>query len=87
MFNRKKAIFFESMNKLSDVTITDDKVKCKIGWNDLDLKPEDVPKLLSDFIQIYALVKDSLDEKSKAEADNKDKEEKKDDLDLSDIPF
>ncbi len=85
MFNRKKAVYIEKMNYIKEVTVTDDKVKFNIAWSDVKLDPEDVPKILSDLIQIYALVRDSLAEKS--ENINADKKEEDEPINLDDIPF
>ena len=84
LFKKSSAIFVEKMNKLSDVTISEDKVKFSLNYSSIDLNPEEVPKLVSDLIQVYGMIKPILDKKSEEEqAESEDKER----IDLSEIPF
>ena len=91
IFKKTEAIFVEKMNVIKDVTISEDKVKFGIGYYDINISPEDVPRLVSDFIQVYGIVKPTLDKLSEAkEAEqNKISEPSTDEkpIDLSEIPF
>ena len=66
-------------------------VKAKIGWSDLDFELKEIPQLVSDFIQIYGMIKPQLDTLSEAEEQKKSEagEAQPDDkpIDLSEIPF
>ena len=79
------------MNKLQNVTIAENTVKVKIGWSDLDFELKEIPQLVSDFIQIYGMIKPQLDTLSEAEEQKKSEagEAQPDDkpIDLSEIPF
>lgn len=92
IFKRDKAIYYENMNLVREVTVTEEKVHFNLNYSSIDLKPEDVPKLLADAMQLYAHVKPTLDKKSEElEAERAASEEPKqpDDkpIDLSEIPF
>ena len=92
IFKRTEAIFVEKMNQIKDVTISEDKLKFNIGYYDISIAPEDVPGLVSDLIQVYGIIKPTLDKMSeerqkeldKERSDNKDADNQ---LDLSEIPF
>jgi NACalpha-BTF3-like transcription factor len=85
IFKKSKALYFEKMNKLREVTVTDETVKFQIDYSNTSLKVEDIPKLLADVTQLYALVQDSLQKKS--EEINKEKTEDDEPINLDDIPF
>lgn len=85
LFKKDKALYIEKMDVLSGVTVSPDKVKFSLNYSSIDLTPESVPKLLSDVVQLYALVKPTLD--AKTEASQKQSEQPLDEPDLSDIPF
>lgn len=91
IFQKQKAVFVEKMNQVSKVTVTEDTVKFNIGWSDHSFKPEEIPGLVSDMIQIYGIVKPAIDKRSQAAEDAKTDEEKKASdntpIDLSEIPF
>lgn len=89
VFKKNAAITIEKMNVLEKVVINEDTVRFTMHYSQMDLKPEQIPKLLSDVMQLYAMVKPALDKKTL----DKKKEEiataESDDtsIDLSDIPF
>ena len=91
IFKKTEAIFVEKMNVIKDVTISEDKVKFGIGYYDINISPEDVPRLVSDLIQVYGIAKPTLDklsEAKEAEAKKNATEGEKVGLpDLSEIPF
>jgi hypothetical protein len=95
IFKKSKAIYVERMDLLSGVTVTDDKVHFSLNYSGIDLNAEDIPKLLADAMQLYSMVKPSLDAKSEAmmekakEHNAVNSEVKIDDepIDLSSIPF
>ena len=92
IFKKSKAVYIEKMNYLKSVTVSSDKVKFELGWSNLDMALEDVPKLLSDLTSLYGMVKPELDRRSEeknAEEEKKAKENEVDfePIDLSNIPF
>lgn len=94
MFKKTNAVYIEKMRKLTKVTVTDETVKANIGYYDLYFEPEEIPKLLADFMELYAAVKPTLEkkqaalEKERAEAGEKTEVVVDDKpIDLSEIPF
>lgn len=91
IFKKSQATYIERMEVLSNVTVTEDKVLATLQYSQNTFKPEDIPKLLSDVIQLYTLVKPILDKKSEeAEKAKTDEEKLKTEdtpIDLSEIPF
>lgn len=85
LFKKDKALYIETMDVLKGVTVAPDKVRFTLNWSNIELNPEDVPKLLSDVIQLYAMVKPTLD--SKTEANKEKSDQPLDEPDLSSIPF
>ena len=87
IFKRSSAVFVESMNLLRNVSVSEDKVMFNINYSNIELKPEEVPGLVSDLIQVYGILKPTLDEISaKKEKEQKDKESSES-VDLNEIPF
>lgn len=92
IFKRTEAIFVAKMNQIKDVTISEDKLKFNIGYYDISIVPEDVPGLVSDLIQVYGIIKPTLDKMSEERQKELDKEKSDNNeadkpLDLSEIPF
>lgn len=91
IFKKAKAVYVEKMNQVSKVTITEETVKFNIGWSDHTFKPEEIPGLVADLIQIYGIVKPAIDKRSEEAESNKTDEQKNDPsnepIDLSEIPF
>lgn len=97
MFKKTNAVYIESMRKLTNVTVTEETVKANIGYYDLTFQPEEIPKVLADFMELYAAVKPTLDKKQaqleKERAESQEAVDKGgavvDDkpIDLSEIPF
>lgn len=93
IFKKNKALYYDKMNCLKEVTVTEEAVKLHLNWSAIDLKPEDIPGLLADVVQIYAHIKPTLDRKSaekieEAKQHNKSNDDKIDEVvDLADIPF
>ena len=91
IFKKSQATYIERMELLTNVTVTEEKVLATLQYSQNTFKPEDIPKLLSDVMQLYALVKPILDKKSEeAEKEKTDEEKLKLDdtpIDLSNIPF
>lgn len=91
IFKRSSAVFVESMNKVRNVSVSEDKVLFNLNYSNIELQPEDVPGLVSDLIQIYGIIKPTLDDISlKRQEENKknatvETDEKP--IDLSEIPF
>lgn len=91
IFKRSSAVFVQSMNKVRNVSVSEDKVLFNLNYSNIELEPEEIPGLVSDLIQIYGIVKPTLDELST----KREEEEKKNaaadteikPVDLSEIPF
>ena len=91
IFKRSSAVFVQSMNKVRNVSVSEDKVLFNLNYSNIELEPEEIPGLVSDLIQIYGIVKPTLDELSV----KREEEEKKNatadtelkPVDLSEIPF
>ena len=89
IFKRSSAVFVERMNQLCNVSVSEDKVIFNLNYSNIELQPEKIPGLVSDLIQVYGIIKPTLDEisqKREAEAkkNNTDGDES---VDLSEIPF
>lgn len=90
IFKKTSAVQIDKMNRINSVTITEENVKFSLSgsYSIETVKLEDVPKLLSDMIQLYTYVKPLLDKresdslKTDAAAIDNDKP-----IDLSEIPF
>lgn len=93
LFKKNKAITIDKMNVLQDIVINEDKVKFNVQYSNTTLDLKQIPKLLSDVMQLYAVVKPMLDQVALNEAKDKVKtleDSTSDDveaLDLSEIPF
>lgn len=93
LFKKSKAIYIKKMNCLNEVTVSEQGLKLQLNYSSIDLKLEDIPKLMSDVTQLYALAKpllDSMSEEANAEAEKKVKDgndETFEPIDLSNIPF
>jgi hypothetical protein len=90
IFKRSSAVFVESMNKVRNVSVSEDKVLFNLNYSNIELQPEEIPGLVSDLIQIYGIIKPTLDALSvKQEEENKKNETADSDkaVDLSEIPF
>ena len=91
IFKKSQATYIEKMDLLTNVTVTDEKVLATLQYSQNTFRPEDIPKLLADVMQLYALVKPILDKKSEeAEKEKTDEEKLKLEdtpIDLSNIPF
>lgn len=88
IFKKTNAVFVEKMNNLRNVSVSEDKVMFSLNYSGIEMKPEDIPGLVSDLIQIYGMVKPVLDKKSEAlEAENAKTENPDEPIDLSNIPF
>lgn len=91
IFKRSSAVFVEKMNQLRNVSVSEDKVIFNINYSNIELSPDEVPGLVSDLIQVYGIIKPTLDKLSQ----EKEAEEKKNaaadtevkPVDLSEIPF
>ena len=89
IFKRSSAVFVEKMNILRNVSVSEDKVLFNINYSSIELAPEEIPGIVSDLIQVYGIIKPTLDEisqKREAEA-KKDNPEGDKLVDLSEIPF
>lgn len=89
ILNRSAAVQIKKMSVISDIIISEEEVKMKLNYSSIDLKLEDIPKLLSDVMQLYVYVKPILDkQQAKALKDKaKDLEKDAETIDLSEIPF
>lgn len=95
VFKRNAAITIDKMNVLTDIVIDPEKVKFKLNYSQIDLKPKEVRTLLSDILDLYVMVRPMLDkQKAVATAEQLKKLESNiaddtDDspIDLGDIPF
>ena len=91
IFKRSSAVFVERMNQLRNVSVSEDKVIFNLNYSNIELQPEKIPGLVSDLIQVYGIIKPTLDKLSQAkEAEqNKTSEPSTDEkpIDLSEIPF
>lgn len=94
ILKKNKAITIDKMQKLTELTITEDTVKLHMQYSNITFKVEEIPALLSDVIQLYAIVKPILDkkelQKAKEKVDTLTESTSVDDdtpIDLSDIPF
>lgn len=90
IFKKTAAVQIENMNQLKNITITEETVKFGLSssYSVETLKLEEIPKLLSDVMQLYVYVKPLLDKRESN--GHKDEAAKIDDdapIDLSDIPF
>lgn len=92
IFKRSSAVFVERMNLLRNVSVSEDKVLFNVNYSNIELSPEEIPGLVSDLIQVYGIIKPTLDklsqEKEAAQAKT-DTPPAPDDkpIDLSEIPF
>lgn len=92
IFKRSSAVFVEKMNVLKNVSVSEDKVLFNVNYSNIELSPEEIPGLVSDLIQVYGIIKPTLDKMSeerqkeldKEKSDNKDADKP---VDLSEIPF
>lgn len=92
IFKRSSAVFIEKMNLLRNVSASEDKVLFRVDYSNIELSPEEIPGLVSDLIQVYGIIKPTLDkiseerqkELDKGKSDNKDADKT---VDLSEIPF
>ena len=90
MFWNKNATCIDKMNVINSVVITEKNVKLNVQYSNIEINIKDVPKLLADVTNIYAVCKPLLDEISQKEYEEKLKEsenESVEPLDLSEIPF
>lgn len=89
ILKKSEAIFIDSMEHLTNVMVTDDVCKFTLDYSQMTVKSSDVPKLLSDLMQLYAMVKPALDKKTlEAQDENLRRETPSDErIDLSNIPF
>lgn len=93
IFKKNSAVTIDHMSVISKVTVDENAVRFLILYNSIDMKIEELPKLLGDIIQLYALVKPLLDDKEekllaeKATDPEPDKAEDDSLIDLSNIPF
>jgi len=95
VFKKNRAAYFEKMGTFTEVTITEDKVKFSLNYSSITMNLEEVPKLLADVMQLYAMAKPILDRKSLEAtkkklaglAGEKDSDDSDEPIDLSDIPF
>ncbi len=91
IFKKEQAVFIEKMNTLSNVTISDNKIKFELQYSSISLSLTDIPKLMGDVIELYGLVKPTLDKLSiEAEEERKKSEDIDTDdkpIDLSEVPF
>ena len=89
IFKRSNAVFVESMNKVKNVSVSEDKVLFNLNYSNIELYPDEIPGLVSDLIQVYGIIKPTLDKLSlerEAEA-KKINPESEESVDLSEIPF
>lgn len=94
MFKKNPAIVIDKMNQLRDVVITNETVKFSLDYSAKTLELKEVPKLLSDVMQLYVYAKPLLDkqqaEKLKKEAKSLNEQSEDIDsgnIDLDSIPF
>lgn len=91
IFKRSSAVFVQSMNQVRNVSISEDKVLFNLNYSNIELEPEGIPGLVSDLIQIYGIVKPTLDELSTKREEEERKNAAADTeikpVDLSEIPF
>lgn len=91
IFKRSSAVFVERMNQLRNVSVSEDKVIFNINYSNIELQPEEIPGLVSDLIQVYGIIKPTLDKLSQEKEAEQAKTETPavDDkpIDLSEIPF
>lgn len=90
IFKKSHAVTIEKMDVLKQLVVNENSVRFSLNYSNIDLKPEEVPKLLADIMQIYTLVKPALDKKTldlENEKSGDPKEEDSKPIDLSDIPF
>ena len=90
IFKRSSAVFVEKMNLLRNVSVSEDKVLFNVNYSNIELSPEEIPGLVSDLIQVYGIIKPTLDKLSQEKEDaekqaSADTEIKP--VDLSEIPF
>jgi len=90
MFWNKNATCIDKMNVINSVVITEKNVKLNIQYSNIEINIKEVPKLLADVTNIYAVCKPLLDEISQKEFEERQKEnetETEEKIDLSEIPF
>ena len=89
IFKRSSAVFVEKMNILRNVSVSEDNVLFNVNYSNIELAPEEIPGIVSDLIQVYGIIKPTLDDMSqKREAEaNKINHESEESVDLSEIPF
>jgi hypothetical protein len=91
IFKKSSAVFVERMNLLRNVSVSEDKVLFNINYSNIELRPEEIPGFVSDLIQVYGIIKPTLDRLSqeKEEVEAKTTTPAVDDkpIDLSEIPF
>ena len=88
IFKKTSAVFVEKMNSLRNVSISEDKVMFQLNYSNLELSPKEIPGLVSDLIQVYGIIKPTLDKLSLEEESAKvDPAPDDTPIDLSNIPF
>jgi len=90
IFKRSSAVFVERMNLLRNVSVSEDKVLFNVNYSNIELSPEEIPGLVSDLIQVYGIIKPTLDRLSQEKEETEKKASPKSEVkpvDLSEIPF
>lgn len=89
IFKKTQGVTMDKMNVLSNVVITADQCRFQLQYSNIELKIEQIPKLLADIIEVYTSAKPTLDAKTLALAEQTTEDGAAIDnpINLSDIPF